>query len=122
MGKFRISVVEINEETGEDAAYVVDLTAPVEVLREIAGFAVSRALGAGSEPSSNETPEFEPAPESSGRPVRRKRRTKEEMQAARAAEQALANGGTVTRVSDGTTEIEPAPAPEPTGGAYNPFG
>jgi hypothetical protein len=103
-------VVEINEETGEDAAYVVDLTAPVEVLREIAGFAVSRALGAGNEPSSNETPAFEPAPESSGQPARRKRRTKEEMQAARAAG-------------------APSPAPEPAAGApsaaagaYNPFG
>ena len=122
MGKYRISVVEVDEETGEDGAVVVDLTAPVEVLREIAGFAVSRALGAGNEPSSNETPAFEPAPESSGQPARRKRRTKEEMQAARAAEQALASGGTVTRVNDGTTEIEPASASEPAAGAYNPFG
>lgn len=137
MGKFRISVVEIDEETGDDARIVVDLTAPSEVLREFAGYAVMSAIGANSETGGG-THEAsvpgKPAEDGNygpGQP-RRKRRTKAEIEAARAAEaagnempapdvnSALASGGSVTRISNGETVVQPAPVTAAS--EYRPFG
>ncbi len=108
---------------GPDGETVVDLTAPVEMLRQFAPAAVGAALGAESV-QVGEPPKMAmdaPTVAEGEQKQRRPRRTKAEMEAARAAEPS-------TPESPAIPDPEPAPmamagggrGPEPE--VYNPFG
>lgn len=88
MGKqYMVTVSEVDTEDDEVRAVLVELRAPAEMLRQFAPSAVAAALGS---TVSDEVPggvygaETDPGPEV--QPKTRRRRTKAEMEAVRAAE------------------------------------
>lgn len=130
MGKiYKVTVTEVEDDVDR---MIIELTAPVEMLRQFAPAAVAAALGEAEQPIVTPAPNGEPEPfnaKTHDEPVRRKRRTKAEMEAARAADaetaprQVTGDQSAFTPEpippSETVTTADPAKAePKP---AYNPF-
>lgn len=82
---YRVTVTREGAET-DDVSVVVELAAPVEMLRQFAPSAVAAALGTTAMDAAMTT-RIDPEPEApTEQKERRRRRTKAEMEAARAAE------------------------------------
>lgn len=103
---------------GPDGETMVDLTAPVEMLRQFAPAAVGAALGAESV-QVGEPPRMAmdaPTAAEGEQKERRRRRTKSEMEAARAAEVSASEQAPINTVPSETPPTTPAEQ-----GTYSPF-
>ena len=107
--KYRVMVIRETETDDEvSSERLVELAAPVEMLRQFAPSAVAAALGTSAMDAALTT-RIDPEPEAQADRPKRARRTKAEMEAARAAE-----AGAEEKVAE--------PQPMAMEGGYNPFG
>ncbi len=129
MGKiYQVTVQEIMEDG--DGVSVIELTAPVEMLRQFAPSAVAAALGTSAQEADEQGLPDRSAPtetaESGVAKERRRRRSKVEMEAARAGESTVqtaeVGGGPAPMAMDGPAAVVVAGEPVPEAKAYLPFG